>query len=863
MNFYTNIYIRGNEVLLRGIEDGEKIQLAIPYKPYLFVPSHDSNTPFKTLKGQPVKRIDFESMREARDYVARYKNVENFPVYGLSNFGYTFINDKYKGEIQYDVSKISVVTIDIETASDGGFPDIETANKQITAITLRKNDQVISFGLFPYEPELPNVKYFFCESEAHMLEQFIQVWCSKQFSPDIITGWNVEFFDMPYIVNRIRRILGDYSVKKLSPWGMMSSREFEIMGKTYNLEQPVGITILDYMALYKKFSFSQQESFKLDHVSFIELGERKLDFTELGFETLDDFYKGDFRNYMNYNIRDVDLVYRLDQKLKLIEQVFAIAYDGKVNYIDTLATVRMWDTIIHNYLLEKNIVVDNPKVIEKQRQIEGAYVKDPQVGKHDWVVSFDLNSLYPHLIMQYNISPETLTGQYSKFANSERFNDDGTLIDYQITDSIGMIIDDKVLDDLSIRNQLTQQNVTITPTGCMFDRDYQGFLPKLMETMYNDRSTWKKRMLEAKKKYEKTPTEELANEVARCHNMQLAKKIQLNSAYGALSNVYFRWYDPRLAESITKAGQLSIRWVEKKMNEHLNKLFKTTGEDYVIACDTDSMYIRFQRLVDMVYKDQTDHQKIVSFLDKACEEKFEPFIDKCYEELAIHVNGYQQKMKMKREAIANKGIWTAKKHYILNVYNNEGVSYKEPKLKMQGIEAVRSSTPSACRDYIKKSLGVIMNGTQDELIGFIERSRIEFKKKPFEEIAFPRSVRGLKKYYDSKNGYKKASKAGVPIHVRAALVHNHLVKTKKLDNTVSPIYEGEKIKFAYLTMPNPVHENVFATTGPLPKQFGLEKYIDYETQFDKAFVEPIRTIVNVMGWTTEKASSTLDDFFGD
>ena len=863
MNFYTNVHIRGNDVLLRGFEDGERVEEIIPYFPYLFVPSPSSETPYKTLKGQPLVRKDFDTISLARAHIESKKGVVNSQIYGLTNFGYTFINDRYKGEIQYDVSKISIVTIDIETASDGGFPNIQTADKQITAITLRRNNMSVVLGLFPYEPESEDVKYFHCQSESLLLEKFIQVWCSKQFNPDIVTGWNVEYFDMPYIVNRINRVLGDYSVKKLSPWKSMTKRKFEVMGKPVELVQPVGISILDYMSLYKKFSFTQQESFKLDHIAFVELGERKLDYTALGFETLDEFYKGDFKNFINYNIRDVDLVYRLDQKLKLIEQVLAIAYDGKVNYIDTLTTVRIWDVIIHNYLMEKNIIIENPVVIEKRRQIEGAYVKDPQVGKHDWVVSFDLNSLYPHLIMQYNISPETLTGQYARFANSERFNNVGELVDYQVTDSIGMIINDKALDDLSIRNQLTQQNVTITPTGCMFDRDYQGFLPKLMETMYNDRSTWKKRMIEAKKKYELNPTEELSNEIARCHNMQLAKKIQLNSAYGALSNMYFRWFDPRLAESITKAGQLSIRWVEKKMNEHLNKLFKTTGEDYVIACDTDSMYIKFGKLVDVVFKDQTDHQKIVSFLDKACEEKFEPFINKCYEELAIHVNAYQQKMQMKREAIANKGIWTAKKHYILNVYNNEGVSYKEPKLKMQGIEAVRSSTPSACRDCIKKSLGVIMNGTQEELISYIEKSRIDFKKKPFDEVAFPRSVRGLSKYFDRTIGYKKSSGAGVPIHVRAALVHNHQVKKKKLDSIISPIYEGEKIKFAYLLTPNPVHENVFATAGPLPKQFGLENYIDYETQFDKAFVEPIRTIVNVMGWHTEKASSTLEDFFGD
>lgn len=722
---------------------------------------------------------------------------------------------------------------------------------------------MVVLGMFEYEPEQQNVTYIHCNNEKDLLERFIQVWRSKQFNPDIITGWNVEFFDMPYIVNRVRRILGEYSVKKLSPWELMSSREFEINGKPIVLEQPVGITVLDYLGLYKKFSFSQQESYKLDHIAFIELGERKLDFIALGYETLDDFYKKDFRNYINYNIRDVELVDRLDAKLKLLEQVFALAYDGKVNFIDTLTTVRMWDMIIHNHLLERNIVVENPKVTEKQRQIEGAYVKDPKPGMYDWVVSFDLNSLYPHLIMQYNISPETLAGQCMKFANREQFDEYGRLVDYSVTDSIGMFIDDRALDDLSIRNQLVEQNVTMTPTGCMFDRDYQGFLPKLMETMYNDRSEWKKRMIDAKKKYEINPTEELRNEVARCHNMQLAKKIQLNSAYGALSNVYFRWFDPRLAESITKAGQLSIRWMEKKINEYLNKLFKSNGEDYVIACDTDSMYIRLGPLVDTVFKDKKDHDKIVKFLDKVCEDKLEPFIDKCYTELALYVNAYDQKMKMKREAIANKGIWTAKKHYILNVYNLEGVQYKEPKLKIQGIEAVRSSTPSACREYIKDALKIIMSDTEEDLVRFIDSKRVEFKSKPFEEIAFPRSVKDMNKYYDSKTGYRKISKSGVPIHVRAALLYNHMLKKKQLDTILNPIYEGDKIKFAYMMIPNPLHENVFATTGSLPKQFGLEKFIDYDTQFDKAFVEPIKTIVNVMGWRTERASSTLEDFFGD
>ena len=863
MNFYTNIYIRGNEVLLRGYEAGEKIQVAVPYKPYLFVPSQEQDTKYRTLKGSPVSKLGFESISSAREYMRKYKDVENFPYYGSTNFAYTFINDRYKGEIKYDASKISVVTIDIEVSSEGGFPNIEQADKSVTAITISKNGHMVVLGLFEYEPEKPNVTYVHCRNEKDLLEQFIKIWRSKQFNPDIITGWNVEFFDMPYIINRVRRVLGDHSVKRLSPWDTMSTREFELNGKTIVHEQPVGITVLDYLGLYRKFSFSQQESYKLDHIAFIELGERKLDYVALGYETLDEFYKKDFRNYINYNIRDVELVDRLDAKLKLMEQVFALAYDGKVNYIDTLTTVRMWDIIIHNHLLEKNIVIENPKITEKQRQIEGAYVKDPKPGMYDWVVSFDLNSLYPHLIMQYNISPETLAGQCMKFANVERYDSEGKLVDYKIVDSIAMFIDDRALDDMSIKNQLVEQNVTITPTGCMFDRDYQGFLPRLMQTMYDDRSEWKKRMLEAKKKYELNPTEELRNEIARCHNMQLAKKIQLNSAYGALSNVYFRWFDPRLAESITKAGQLSIRWMERKINEYLNKLFKTTGEDYVIACDTDSMYIRLSPLVNTVFKDKDDVEKIVNFLDMACEDKIEPFIDKCYEELSLYVNAYEQKMKMKREAIANKGIWTAKKHYILNVYNLEGVQYKEPKLKIQGIEAVRSSTPSACREYIKDALKIIMSDTEENLVRFIDGKRVEFRTKPFEEIAFPRSVKDMNKYYDSKAGYRKITKSGVPIHVRAALLYNHLLRKKKLDTILNPIYEGDKIKFAYMVMPNPIFENVIATTGGLPKQLGLDKFIDYDTQFDKGFVEPIKTIVNVMGWKTEKASSTLDDFFGD
>jgi len=839
LNFYTNVHLHKADILLRGYKDGERVQQAIRYNPYLFEPNRvyrerGVETPFKTLKGEPVYKREFDSVYEAREHIKNFRGVAGKPMYGLDSFVYTFINDNYPGEIDYDPKLISLVSLDIEVDSDGGFPDIALADRMVTAITLRKKGQSLVFGLKEYTTESDNVTYIQCKDEHELLNKFLTAWQSKHLDPDVVTGWNIEFFDIPYLVNRIRRQMGDASAKRLSPWGILDQRTLEIMGKEYTIFTPVGVNIIDYMQAYKKFSFAQQESFKLDHIAFIELGERKLDYVELGFETLDEFYKGDYQNYINYNIRDVELVDKLEDKLKFLEQIYAIAYDGKCNYSDSFTSVRMWDIIIHNYLLSRGIVVPIVEKGAKDSQIVGAYVKDPQVGMHNWVVSFDLNSLYPHLIMQYNISPETYVEMIEGL-------------------SIESILDGALNEGYADRAR--EQNRTIAASGCMFDRDYQGFLPTLMQKMYNDRVKFKKQMLAAKQAYEKDKSYEIEKEIARCHNMQLAKKIQLNSAYGALSNIYFRWFNRDLAESITKSGQLSIRWMERKINAYLNKQLKTGDVDYVIACDTDSMYLDLGELVDQTCQGKSTDQ-IVKYLDTACEKIFEPFIDKSYKELAQYVNAYDQKMVMKREAIADKGIWTAKKRYILNVYNNEGVQYTEPKLKLSGIEAVRSSTPSACRDNIKAALKLIMTSSEDDLIAFIANFREEFKKLPFEQIAFPRSVRGLSTYYDSNTIYRKST----PIHVRGALIYNHMLKKNGLQNKYQAIGEGEKIKFCFLKVPNIAHSNIISTPGSLPKELDLLDCIDYDTQFEKSFIDPLQTILDVLGWHTEKQVS-LESFF--
>lgn len=837
MYFYTDFYLYKNNILLRGYQNGKRFKRKVPLKPYLFISSKNSSSGYKTLEGYNVEKMDFENIYEARDFVKQYSDVEGVKIYGMTHYQYVYINDEFKGEIDYDPKAVSIVSIDIEVAADEGFPDIHRADKPITAISLRKNGKSLVLGCGDYTPKTEDVEYVKCVDEKKLLATFMLKWVSNEWMPDVVTGWNIEHFDIPYIYNRIKNLLGEDVAQKLSPWEIVEEREIirgksasragkDIESRVDKVYDIVGVATLDYLEIYKKFSFSNQESYRLDHIANIELGERKLDYSE--YDSLLELYKNDYTKFIDYNIHDVVLVDRLEDKLGFIKQIFAIAYDAKVNYNDTFTTVRPWDVIIHNYLLNKKIVIPFPAKNHNGTAFAGGYVKEPQLGMHKWVVSFDLNSLYPHLIMQYNISPET----FEK---------------YELTPNVDKLLEEKFVANPEYSN---------AANGCRYRKDEQGFLPEIMEKMYNDRVLYKKKMLEAKQEYEKNPTYELEKAISRYHNLQFAKKIQLNSAYGALGNQYFRWYDLKHAEAITHSGQLAIRWIEKKMNAFMNKMLKTDDVDYVIASDTDSIYVRMDKIVDTVYGDDTpDDKTIVKTLDKFIEAKIQPYIDKAYQELARYMNAYSQKMFMKREAIADKGIWTAKKKYILNVWNQEGVMYEKPKLKMMGIEAVRSSTPGVCRDRIKKALDIIMNSDNATLIKFIDEFRKEFYELPYEDVAFPRGCKGMSDYHHAGEIYKK----GTPIHVRGALLYNKLLKDKKV-KTVEPIRDGDKIKFCYMKLPNPIHENVISTLGPLPKQFELDKYIDYPTQFQKSFIDPIEIILSTIGWTHEKKAQ-LDMFW--
>jgi DNA polymerase elongation subunit (family B) len=768
----------------------------------------------------------------------------------MNNYVYPFIYDHYRGDIEYDPATISVCSIDIEVdiSNDKGFPDIQAADNEVTLITMSRNGKKVVLGCQPYTAKSDDVTYHQCANEEALLRAFIELWNSSDFSPDVITGWNIEFFDIPYLINRITRVLGMSYARRLSPWNHLQESRLEIRGREEQTWTPVGISTLDYIQLYKKFAFTQQASYSLDHIAFQELGERKLDYGEYG--SLAGLQTGNWEKYVDYNIRDVELVDRLDDKLKLIELVFAIAYVAKINFNDAFTTVRAWDVIIHNYLMEHKIVVPQLSVPEYDRGILGGYVKDPQVGMHEWVVSLDLNSLYPHIIMQYNISPETFAGFFRGYPDCETKE----LAEARVLDTL-----DGLLNSQDHRDIIKDNNIAVAANLATFRRDKMGFMPKLMSKYYDERVMYKNKMIKAKKALQTatdpSEKERLSKDVSKYNNLQMAKKIQLNAAYGAFSNKYFRWFRNEFAEAITCSGQLTTRWIERKLNDYLNKTFKTEGVDYVIACDTDSVYIKAENFLGMSGKEMTKDEKVV-YLDKVCVKVLEPYIDKCYEELRDYVNGYDQKMKMKRECIADKAIWTAKKRYILNVRNEEGVQFTQPKLKMMGIEAIRTSTPQVCRDAIKETIEVIMNKDERALQRYIQDFRSEFMTMSFEQVASPRSVSELDKYVDRSSIFQK----GTPINAKGALIYNFYLQKMKLDKKYEAITPGQKIKYAYCLTPNPLNTSVIACPSVLPKEFGMDLYIDRGMQWSKSFLEPIKTITEAVGWEVEH-KATLESFF--
>ena len=809
MSFYTNVTKLGNSILYRGYNDsGAAIMHKYKFQPTFYAPTREK-TEWKGLDGTPVMPLEFDDMKSGKDFFDRMKNTLGTKIYGNERFVQQFITNKFPDEITFKKRLVNIVNLDIEVASDDGFPSPDVAEHPIISIALKSSKSSIYhvWGLGDYTPaEGAPVQYRKCNSEEALLVSFLKYWTNNY--PDVITGWNVKFFDMPYIINRIAKIGTFAAAKTLSPFKWLREGHAKAMiGGTQQFYEIYGISTIDYLQTFKKlgYSYGPQESYRLDHIAYVVVGEKKLSYEEHG--NLHTLYKNDHQKFIDYNIKDVELVERIDQKMGLIELVMTMAYKAGVNYSDVMGTTAIWDSIIYRDLYA-NKIAPPPNVEKFKGPYPGGYVKDPHVGSHDWVVSFDLNSLYPNLIVQYNMSPETLVTS-------------------------------------------TKGDVCVAANGAAFTKKFQGMLPRIIINYSDERKAVKKEMLAAMQENQRNPSDEIEREINRLENRQMAIKILLNSLYGALGNKYFRYFDQSVAEAITTSGQLSILTAETAMNKEMNKILKT-DDDYVIAIDTDSLYVNFGPLVDKLKP-----KDIVKTLDSICNDHFTKALNAAYDKLATEKNAYVNRMVMEREVIADRGIWTAKKRYILNVHNSEGVQYKEPKLKIMGIEAIKSSTPEVCRDKFKEIFKMIVTDTEENTQNFIKAFKTEFKGLPPENVSFPRGVTKLSEFSDRKTIYKKAT----PIHVRGSLLYNKAIKEAGLTKKHELIRQGEKIKFCYLKLPNMIKENVISFPQYLPTELKLHMYVDYDMQFKKTFIDPLEDIFNAIGWSIEPRFN-LEDIFG-
>ena len=828
MHFYTNVYQHRNLILVREFKDGEYIQKQVQYKPTFYVPTNKDSS-FRSITGQNLEPKKFNSIAQARQFREKWKGVEGFDIHGIERHPYAYIAEYFPQDIEWMMRHIRIMNLDIECECEDGFPDPTEAQEEINAITYKffGKDTKYVFGTQPWEHNDPTTKYFHCKNEKQLLKTFLEEY--KKNYPDIITGWNVDQFDVTYLYNRINKLFGSTIADQLSPWNITTVREWDTFNKKQQAYTLTGIEVVDYLQLYQKFTFKRRDSYKLENISQIELGKGKINYEEFGAMHL--FYKKDYQKFLEYNVRDVTLVEELEDKLGLMGLLLAMSYSAKCNYLDAFRQVRYWDILIFNRLKQQNIIVPPKKEGQpKKSKFMGAYVKEPQVGMHEWVVSFDLNSLYPHLIMQYNISPETIK---SDFGNDMPI--------YPV---------DKMLN----KEVKIEGDFAVTPNGARFSKRKQGFLPEILENLYDERVLWKNKMIEHQKEFESTDDlrtkQELNRKIAIAYNNQMVRKISLNSAYGAIGNEWFRYFQVNLAEAVTSSGQLAIKWVEHAVNKYLNTILGTE-DDYVVAIDTDSIYVRFDELIKSVQP-----KNPIDFLDEVAKGKMQNVINKCYEDLANYTNAYQNKMVMGREVIADKGIWTAKKRYILNVHDNEGVRLAKPKLKMMGIETAKSSTPQWVREKLEDALKVVMKGDEKLVHEFVDNARKEFYGLDPFDIAFPRRVNGINAYARVKTIYRKST----PMHVRASLLYNHYINQHDLGLKYEPISSGNNIRFLYLKIPNPIKENVIGFVNTLPKEFDLHRFIDYDLQFEKSFVEPLKLILEKIGWSTEPHSS-LEEFF--
>jgi DNA polymerase elongation subunit (family B) len=827
-----------------GYKNGQRLQEKIPFRPELFVPNQtDAPSEYSCYDGTALSIRNFNNIKEAKGFLEQYSSVDNFKIYGTNNFPAQFISKHFPNDIEYNLNHLRLFNLDIETMSDEGFPEPKNANSKITAITVKdvKNDIFYVWGVKDFKPHLPNIVYkqYSLDTEKEMLADFIAFW--QMNYPDIVSGWFIRTFDIPYLYNRITKICGQTVANKMSCWGIIWEKKTNTQKISTRADQQEydihGLSVLDYVDLYKKFQTGQEASYKLDHIAMINLGEKKLEYEG----SLHQLFTNDYQKYVEYNIQDVSLIDKLENKLKYIELVLEISYRGKVpQYVDSLGTTRYWETLIYHDLYKKKIIPPIKTHGElKEKQFRGAYVKDPIPGKYKWVVDFDFSSLYPSLIRQLSIGPETIVKN----------------VPQELQDLANSLTLEKLLNNEIDTSLLKKYNYSMGANGAFYKHE-KSFLSELVGGIFDDRQVYRKQMIgidqiiQKTNKEDKEPYYNLVQDKQRLDIKQLALKILINSVYGGLGTQYFQYYDVTNAEAVTVTGQYIIQRTEKEINKYLNILNKTTGFDFAIAMDTDSIFLNLAPIVDKIFKDQSNEQKITDFIDRLCKEKITPFMTNLFKDISEQLNCFENHLVMKREVIASVAIWKAKKRYAMSVLDKEGVRFEKPKFSVTGLEVVSSSTPMICQDKLEEGLKICLSGNEKQLQEFIYKFKNEFFSLDPREIAISKSVSDIEKYASLPKG--------TPFNARAALNFNRLLRKHSMEKTHESIKSGNKLKYVPLRMPNIIHDDVIGFIDKLPKEFGLHKYVDYNEQFEKVFLAPMRPIATILGWELEKRNKTSD-----
>lgn len=839
-SFYTNVRRVGNSILVRGYENSVPFDRKIEYQPHLFVPLKDGGESeyhvFKTKT--PVRKKDFESISAFDDFVETYKDVPNFQMFGCSNIIRQFLTSYFPGEIKWSFDLAKVWFFDIETCANHGFPEASVADQEMLLITMieKTEQKMYVWTRRPISPDNEIFKTFksvevrLFENEREFLIDFSMFMRTTRI--DILTGWNSESFDIPYIVNRIKRVLGDNFVKLLSPWKIVKSRVVKPDNfdpyETYDIG---GITHLDALDLYKKFNPGSQESFALDNIAYVELGKRKV---AIPVETFKESYQPEhWEQFVLYCCIDTYLVYEIDYKMQHTSLAMQLGFMAKCPFIDVISAMRLWESIIYNYFHERNIVEEFLKPRNHKEKIVGAYVLEPVPGKYGTTFSIDAAQLYPSMMMQHNISPETLL----------------RMID-------GVSIDRIMAGEIS--DEFDPETECLSANGLVTTKSFRGFIPELVDMMGNLRKSAKKEMLRINQQIEDLKAlNSDSTEIAILDNMakgldvkQKGLKVASNSLYGATALPYFRYYDPRLAEAITSTGQVMLKTCMNVINTTLNKIAKTSGIDYVLAADTDSNYVLIEPILNMLLKSKNlekTAENIVDVVEAFVQKGIQPLLDKKFDVLLSKLGAYEKQIFFKLENIGTSILITGKKRYAFDILYSEGVRYKEPKIKVTGLEIVRSTTPKMVRGYLKEALTICMRGTESEVQSYISGIKSKFRTHEYQDISFSSSGNGLSTYSSNSSIYAK----GTPIHVRGALLHNHHLNRLGLKEKYSLINEGEKLKFVALKLPNPIMENVISFIGKIPIEMDLVKYVDKDIQYQKAFLKPITGILDVIGWEPE------------